>query len=197
MLRTSIVGAAVALVTFGCGEGASPTAPSGSPGSSGTLNVRITDSPYGSAQAVLVTFSEVTAHRSDGDGTRVPFADPNATTWTCDLKKLQNGAQDILATGRPNPGQFTMVRLVVQSATIYFDRPSVSSTPCARSIPAPEGASFPLTIPNGEVRLNGSFTVGSEAATTVLLDFDGEASISQTGPAAYRMNPVVRVVSVQ
>ncbi len=195
MLRTSIVGVAVVLATFGCGE--SPTAPSGSPGASGTLNVRITDSPYGSAKAVLVTFSEVTAHRGDGDGTRVPFADPSASTWTCDLKKLQNGAQDILATGRPTPGQYTMVRLVVQSAKIYFDQAAVSLTPCARTIPEPAGASFALTIPTGEVRLNDGFTLTSDAARTILLDFDGEASISQSGPGAYRMNPVVRVVSVQ
>jgi hypothetical protein len=196
MLRQSVIAVAVGLATFGCGG--SPTAPSdgaSASGSPGTLNLRITDSPYSKAKAVLVTFSEVTAQR-EGNGTKVPFADPSASTWTCDLKKLQNGAQDLLATARPSAGVYTELRLVVHSAKIFFDNSAVSPTPCARSIPEPAGASFPLTMVGREVRLNGSFGLASDAATTILIDFDGESSIRQTG-AEYMMDPVVRIVSVQ
>jgi hypothetical protein len=46
------------------------------------------------------------------------------------------------------------------------------------------------------VKLNGSFNLTSTAATTVLLDFDGESSIIQNG-SNYTMQPVVRIVSIQ
>jgi hypothetical protein len=161
----------------------------------GTMNVRLTDSPYGSARAVYVTFSEVSAQRADGGWTRLPFAD-GSTTRTCDLKKLQNSAQDVLGTGPLTPGQYNWIRLQVQSAKIYLDAPSTSPTPCAASMAEPPGAASVFTIPSGEVKLNGTFTLTAGAATTLLLDFDGESSIEKTG-TGYLMKPVVRLVSVQ
>lgn len=199
MRRTAALALITALTTFACSDDGLPSSPSdpgGPSGSAGRVNLRITDSPYGSAKAVLVTFSEVAMHK-DGDWRRVSFADGSGSTWTCDLKKLQNGAQDLLGTGDLSPGSYTMIRLVVQSAKIYFDNAAVSPTPCARAIPEPAGAAFPMTIPSGEVRLNGSFTLSGGATTTVLVDFDGEQSIRETGNHSYVMSPVVRLVSVQ
>lgn len=195
MRSTSVLAAAgLLLMTVACGGGSTPTSPSDpSGGGAGSFNVRITDSPYGSAKAVLVTFSDVSVHR-DGNWTKLPFL--NGSTRTCDLKKLQNSAQDLLGGGTIGPGTYTMIRLIVQSARIYFDNSAVSSTPCAASIDPPAGASSPLTIPSGEVKLNGSFNLTSTAATTVLLDFDGESSIIQNG-SNYTMQPVVRIVSIQ
>jgi hypothetical protein len=89
-----------------------------------------------------------------------------------------------------------MIRLNVQSAKIYFDNSAQSGTPCAPSIAEPAGASSVLTIPSGEVRLNGSFGLTSSSPTTVLLDFDGESSIHQNG-SNYTMQPVIRIVSIQ
>jgi hypothetical protein len=156
--------------------------------------VRIKDSPYGSAKAVLVTFSEVATHR-DGDWTRLPFPG-GGSTRTCDLKKLQNNAQDLLGGGAITPGQYTMIRVIVQSAKIFFDNSASSPTPCAASIAEPAGASSLMSIPSGEVRLNGTFTLTGNAPTTVLIDFDGESSIVQNG-SSYTMGPVVRIVSIQ
>jgi len=65
---------------------------SGSPGASaatGMVSVKLTDSPFGDAQAVLVTFSEVSLHRSGGDWEILPFAG-GSTGRTCDLKRLQD-----------------------------------------------------------------------------------------------------------
>ena len=81
----------IVLSAAGCSD-----SPSGPSGSMGTLNVRLTDSPFTDAQAVLVTFSAVTAHRSDSDWTPVPFA-TGATTRTCDLKKLE-ASDDLLGS---------------------------------------------------------------------------------------------------
>ena len=192
MRRSPLLAAAAVIATVACGD-----SPSGPSGSSGTMHVRITDSPYGSAKAVLVTFSEVAAQRSGEGWTTLPFAGASAATRTCDLKKLQNSAQDLLGTGPLKAGSYTMIRLMVQSARIYFDNAAVSPTPCAASIPEPAGASAALTIPSGEVKLNGVFTLAVDTATTVLLDFDGESSIRETGNGNYMMTPVVRVLSVE
>ena len=194
MRLTSVLAATALLLSVACGD-SNPAGPSDGSGTggAGTFNLRITDSPYGSAKAVLVTFSEVAAHRN-GDWTRLPF--PGGSTRTCDLKKLQNNAQDLLGGGAISPGTYTMVRLVVQSAKIYFDNSAQSGTPCAPFIAEPAGASSVLTIPSGEVRLNGSFGLTSNSPTTVLLDFDGESSIHQNG-SNYTMQPVIRIVSIQ
>ena len=171
-----------------CGGGGASTAPSG-----GNAVVMLRDSPFSDAKAVLVTFSEVSAHKSGADFFTVPFAG-GATSRTCDLKKLQT-AQDILGTGPLAVGHYTQVRLVVSSATLYFDNAAAGSA-CGALIAVPAGRSAPLEIPSGEVKLNRDFDI-SGATTTMLLDFDGDKSIRETGNGRFMMTPVIGVVSVQ
>ncbi len=180
----------------GSGSGSNPGTPA--PGT-GTLNVRITDSPFSDAKAVLVTFSAVNVHRTEGDSWQtIPFV--SGATRTCDLKKLQ-GPTDVLGVGSLPAGHYTQVRLVVSAANIYFDNAS-SGGACAASIAAPAGKNAAVEIPSGEVKLNHQFTVSS-GATTMTLDFDGDKSIKATGsgngksPTKYLMTPVVHVASVQ
>ena len=222
-MRAYLVCAPIALVallaggTLACSGSDAPTMPSDSnsaPGSSGTggssaggstgtLAINITDSPFSDAKALLVTFSEVTVHRADpGEWRTLTFA--SGSTRTCDLKKL-NGATDVLGVGSLPAGKYTQVRLNVSSAAIYFDAPSAGAA-CAPAIAPPAGASASVEIPSGEVKLNNEFTV-TAGATTMLLDFDGDKSIHQTGSGngngngnkngKYMMSPVIRVVSVQ
>jgi len=159
----------------------------------GTLNLRLTDSPFSDAKAVLVTFSSVRAHRTDSDWTTVPFTG-GAGSRTCDLKKLQ-GPNDLLGTGPLPAGHYEQVRLVVERAALYFDNSSGGAA-CAASIPPPAGAMAPLEIPSGEVKLNRGFDLKEGAAMNMLLDFDGDKSIHQTGNGRYMMSPVIAVVSV-
>ena len=177
------------LTALACGD--SPSSPSGA---GATLNVRLTDSPFSDAKSLLVTFSEVAAHRSDSDFSRVPFAE-SAASRTCDLKKLE-GPQDVLGTGPLNPGHYTQLRLVVSAATLYFDNAAAGAA-CAATIAAPAGRSAPVEIPSGVVRLNRQFELTAGDATTILLDFDGDGSVRETGNGRYMMTPVIAVVSVQ
>lgn len=178
-------------IVAGCG-GDSVMSPSGS----GRLSLMIKDSPYSDAKALLVTFSEVTAHR-DGEGgfSKLPFGDATASSRTCDLKKLVD-RQDLLGVGTLPAGHYTMVRLVVSSATLYFDNPA-EGPPCAATIPAPAGRSAAVEIPSGEVKLNRQFDVGESGATSMLIDFDGDRSVTETGNGRFRMTPVIGIVSVQ
>ena len=182
--------AAIALTTAAAACGDSPSAPGGT----ASLSMRLTDSPYSDAQAVLVTFSSVSVHRTGSAFTTIPFAD-GATSRTCDLKKLENGADDILGTVGVPSGDYTQIRLMVASAVLYFGNPSVGPA-CAATVAAPLGNSATVTIPSGDIRLNRPFTLTANTATTILLDFDGDRSIHETSAGNYSMNPVITVVSV-
>ena len=186
----AILVAIAAFAWVGCSS-SSTTAPS-SAGS--TLNVMIKDSPYSDAKALLVTFSEVSAHVSGAGGFNVlPFSG-GGSSRTCDLKKLTS-AQDILGTGTLAAGHYTQVRLVVTSATLYFDNPS-SGAACAPAITAPAGRSSSVTVNSGDIKLNREFDVTATGATTILVDFDGDQSVTQQGNGSYSMSPVISVVSV-
>jgi Domain of unknown function (DUF4382) len=189
ILAVLAITAAVGLSACG---GDSVVAPSGS----GRLSLMIKDSPYSDARALLVTFSEVTAHR-DGEGgfTRLPFGDTTAAARTCDLKKLVD-RQDMLGVGLLPEGHYTQVRLVVSSATLYFENASEGPA-CATSIPVPAGRSATIEIPSGEVKLNRQFDIPSTGATTMLIDFDGDKSVIETGNGRFKMTPVIGIVSVQ
>lgn len=238
ILATRHLATAAALLlaggAFACGGSGSPTAPgssdaaaaaspasaggsggspSGSPAMS-SLRINLTDSPFSEAKALLVTFSEVSVHRADGDAWQtIPFT--TGGSRTCDLKKLE-GPVDVLGVGSLLAGKYTQVRLTVSSANLYFDTAS-SGAACAPTITAPAGASAPVEIPSGVVKLNHEFTVAA-TGSTMLLDFDGDRSVKQTGSGngggsngngngrggsntssntKYMMTPVIRVVSVQ
>ena len=192
-MRTTLLGwgLVAAIVSGACGS----DSPSGPSGNTGTLTLRLTDTPFTDARAVLVTFSTVTAHRSDSDWTTVPFA-AGATTRVCDLKRLE-GPQDLLGTGAIPAGRYTMVRLIVSSASLYFDNPSAGPTACAPAFTTPAGRSADLQIPSGEVKLNRGFDLAADGTTTIVLDFDGDRSIHETGNGRFMMNPVIGIVSVQ
>jgi len=225
MIAASLV---LAATTAACDGSGSPTAPgtetaggsssssSGNTGGSGaaqggngSLAIHLTDSPFSDAKALLVTFTGVSVHRADGDSWQtIMFT--SGSQRTCDLKKL-NGPVDVLGVGSLPAGKYTQVRLVVSSANIYFDNPSAGSA-CASSIAPPAGASAPVDIPSGEVKLNHEFTL-TTAGSTMLLDFDGDQSVHQTGSGngnsngngkgkgasntKYMMSPVIRVGSVR
>ena len=179
------------LFVTACGS-SSPTSPNSS--TVPNLIVSLKDSPFSDAKALLVTFSAVTAHRTAGDFSTLPFSE-SASSRTCDLKRLTS-ATDVLGTGALPTGHYTMLRLVVSNAAIYFDNPS-SGAACAPTMTAPAGRSAAVNIPSGEVRLNREFDLAATNATTILLDFDGDQSVRQTGNDQFMMTPVIGIVSVQ
>jgi hypothetical protein len=54
-----------------------------------------------------------------------------------------------------------------------------------------------MTLLASEGRTNGTFTVTAGTAPIVVVDFDGEASITRPNPADYRLTPVLRLVTVR
>ena len=120
-------------------------------------------------------------------------------TRTCNLKKLEE-AFDILGVASLDAGQYTQLRLVVQSATIYFGGTVTGDPACATTLAGPGGTgvtSEALEIPSGEVKLIQPFELAANGSTTIELDFDGDQSVRQTGNGRYRMTPVIRILAVK
>ena len=139
-------------------------------------------------------------HASGGAWVTVPFA-AGGPSRTCDLKKLET-AQDVLGVGSLPADHYTQLRLVVSSAAIYFQNAS-SGPACAPSMAAPAGTMASVDVPSGELKLNREFDLASSGGTRIMLDFDGDQSVKQTGNAnakngvRYMMTPVIAIVSVE
>lgn len=181
--------AAAALVALAIGCGGSPTAPTSS-----NFRVMLTDTPFGDAKAVLITFSDVGVHASGGGWTTIPFGG-GATSRTCDLKQLQT-AQDVLGVATLPAGHYTQARVTVTRVALYFDYPATAG-PCAPTLAAPSGRSVSVNVPSGQLILNREFDVTSGNTASMVLDFNGDQSIIQTGNGTYQISPVITVVSVR
>ena len=59
-----------------------------------------------------------------------------------------------------------------------------------------EGKEFPLKVPSSEVKLKGEFEVADGVYTALVLDFDAEKSIHQTGQGKFILHPVISIKSV-
>ena len=196
---------ALSLGTIGC-SGDTTASPSGGSGATNggaggamsTLAIHLTDSPFSDASAFLITFSEVSVHSADpGAWTTLTFSG-GATSRTCDLKQLQMGGTDLLGTTPLTVGtKYTQIRLTITGAALYNQPWGMG--PCASGATLPAGGAS-VDVPSGEVKLNQEFTV-TGTGTKIVLDFDGDQSVHQTGSSKgsgkYIMNPVIRVVSVQ
>ena len=196
MRTIATLAVALGVVITGIACSGSPTDPS----RSGNLRLMITDTPFEDATALHVTFTEVKAHRDDGaqEWLSVPFAG-GSTTRTCNLKKLE-GPFDLLGVASLEAGQYTQLRLVVDSARIYFGGTPTGEAACGATLAAPGGSggtSQALEIPSGEVKLIQPFTLASNGTTTIELDFDGNQSVRQTGNGRYMMSPVIKILSVK
>jgi hypothetical protein len=125
---------------------------------------------------------------------RMILGSGGATSRTCDLKQLTN-AQDVLGTGPLPAGHYTQVRVTVTSAVLYFDNPATTG-PCTATMATPAGRSASIDIPPAQIVLNRKFDLPVNATTSILLDFDGDKSIIQTGNGTYKMSPVISIVTV-
>jgi hypothetical protein len=196
----AVLALSVAVGAASCSSSESTTSPS--PGSGGggggnaglgTLQVLMKDSPFSDAEAVLVTFTEVSVHHTGAAWLRLPFAEA-AEARTCDLKRLEE-VTDLLGVGQLEAGHYTQLRLEVSRTRIYWDNESAGPA-CAPTMIAPLGTFSEATVPSGTLHLNRQFTIDPGATTTITLDFDGDKSIKQTGNGKYMMQPVIAVVAV-
>ncbi|MFL6603402.1 MAG: DUF4382 domain-containing protein [Steroidobacteraceae bacterium] len=167
--RAGTLAALVAgMVTLsGCGGG-------GSDPGNGALSVNLTDAPVDGAANVVVVFTGLELHRSDGSLVTLDFGTTNgqANTKSIDLMKLQNGVTGALTQGEAIPaGDYQWMRLKVLA-----DKNSQGES----YITLLNGAQYPLYIPSGAetgLKLIRPFTVAQGSTTRLVIDFDLRKSI--------------------
>ena len=91
-------------------------------------------------------------------------------------------------------GDYSEVRLTVQSATLYLDNPSTAA--CAANFTVPSGRSTPTSGTPSEIVLSRPFRVETSGDTAMRIAVNSELSIQATGGGAYAFQPVVTVLSV-
>ena len=153
----------------------------------GNLQMNLVDAPtrISGVEAISITFSSVATHASGN-------ARATASGWeeivnsgrpagqrTFDLLQLVNGVQATLGIGELPTGNYTQIRIIIDSATITVN-----------------GATEPLTIPSGEqtgLKLVGTFTINEDETFQLTVDFDAARSVRDTG-SGYELKPTYRIV---
>jgi Domain of unknown function (DUF4382) len=178
---------ALGIVTLtSCGGG-------GSDPGTGSLSVQLTDAPVDGAANVVVVFTGLELHRSDGTLVTLDFGTTSgqANTKSIDLIKLQNGVTGVLTEGAAVPaGDYQWMRLKVLA-----DKNSQGES----YITLLNGAQYPLYIPSGAetgLKLVRPFTVAQGSTTRLLIDFDLRKSV--TAPPGqdpnYVLKPTLRLL---
>jgi hypothetical protein len=138
--RTALGAAALLGLLAACGGSGG-----GGGGSTGTLQVRMQDTPVDEADAVFVTVARVEVFRAgEGGEVRETLV---STPAQYDLLLLQNGVSAVLGTGDFPAGDYTSIRLVI----------APDSRDAIETLPADElnnyividGVAHPLIVPSG------------------------------------------------
>ena len=165
----------------------------GSPSSSATLNLGVTDGPVDSASAVVVSFTGVELQPSGG-GNPVTFN--FNTPQTINLLNEQNGNEASLLNGAAVPaGNYAWIRLLLNVA---------ADGTVANSYIEINGAQYPLMIPSGAqtgLKLVQGFTMTANHVADFTIDFMLQQSITappgQTsgGTQDYILRPALRLIN--
>ena len=138
--------------------------------------VRMTDAP-GPYDQVNIDLQAVEIIGSDGQTVTL-----NTTAGIYNLLDLSNGISTAIATSTALADvKASQIRLLLgTNNTIMLD-----------------GVSYPLTTPSADqsgLKINVSQTLLENVDNTILIDFDANTSVVETGSGTYKLKPVLRTV---
>jgi hypothetical protein len=173
--RAATFALAGGLLAAGCGGGG------GDSGGSGSISINLTDAPVDSAMEVVVVFTGVELHRTNGETVSIDFG----TNKSIDLMRLRDGVTSALTQDSSVPaGEYDWMRLKVLAT-----RNSQSES----YIRLLSGLQYPLWIPSGAetgLKLHRPFTVAQGSTTRLLVDFDLRKSVH--APPGQEPNYILR-----
>jgi hypothetical protein len=153
------------------------------PSTTGTLELRMIDSPAGYDEVNIVVDS-IRVHVDNGDTTS-GWVTLNHMTATYNLLKLTNGLDTLIARADVPTGLYSQIRLFIGSGSnVVVD-----------------GITHPLTTPSGSqsgVKLNVHSLIQPDVKYILTIDFDANRSIVKTGNPHnpdYILKPVIRTVA--
>lgn len=140
-----------------------------------TYKVRMTDAP-GPFSEVNVDIQAVEVVGSDGQTVTL-----NTNAGIYNLLDFTNGADTLIATSTLSDSRVNQIRLILgTNNTVVVD-----------------GVSYPLSTPSAEqsgLKLLVNQTLVADIDNSILIDFDANSSVIQTGNGSYKLKPVLRTV---
>ena len=140
-----------------------------------TYKVRMTDAP-GPYTEVNVDIQAVEI--TGGNGQTVTL---NTTAGIYNLLDFTNGVDTLIATSTLTDSRVNQIRLILgPNNTIVAD-----------------GVTYPLSTPSAEqsgLKLLVNQTLQADIDNNILIDFDANASVVQTGNGTYKLKPVLRTI---
>lgn len=137
--------------------------------------VRMTDAP-GPYDEVNIDLQSVVV--TGGNGQSVTL---NTEAGIYNLLDFSNGLDTLIAVSTLNDSSVKQIRLILgPNNTVVVG-----------------GVSYPLSTPSAEqsgLKLQVNQTLNADIENVVLIDFDANSSIVQTGNGAYKLKPVLRTI---
>ncbi len=140
-----------------------------------TYSVRMTDAP-GPYDAVYVDIQGVEVK---AEGKSEVMLDVKSGIYN--LLTLSNGIDTLIASGKIDAGNVTQIRLILgANNTVVLN-----------------GNSYPLSTPSADqsgLKINVNQKLEANKSHSILIDFDANQSIVETGSGTYKLKPVLRTV---
>lgn len=167
-INAILFGTLLAFLVVGCGGGSETS----SGGSSGNLNIYLTDAPTDEVSSVNVYISGLTVKRSGSSIERI-----SNDVGLIDLLTLTNSTQ-LIAVANVLPGNYEFIRVELDQ-----ERSNV--------ILKSTGSTAPVKMPSEEIKVPGGFVVDKTGQTDVVLDFDADRSLVKLGNNNWLLKPVI------
>jgi len=125
-----------------------------------------------------ITISQVQVQMSAGgeNNTTAGWYTIVNQSQTFDLIGLTN-VTEFFGSAVLGVGMYTQIRLTVDSCLITVD-----------------GIEYECTVPSGAIKLIKPFVLKANETTTLIMDFDAQESISETGNHTFKFQPVIKVI---
>lgn len=183
------LGLGALFVLAACGGGSAGTGDG-----TGTLTVKMHDTPVDGAENVFVTVARVEVFRTEGGAEiRETLVD---TPAQYDLLELQNGVEAVLGTEELPVGEYHSIRLIVAADS----KQDIQTLPpeSLNNYIVIDGTAYPLIVPSGAqtgIKMNHRFTLKEDEITTLTFDFDVRKSVHQRGhQGIFNLRPTLRLV---
>lgn len=175
-----------------CGSGGD-----GGSGSTGTMNLALTDASTSDYRAIYVTIRQVEVHKDGGAGWDI-VATPNKTY---NLLNLVNGVREQLALAILSSGHYTQMRLILA------DTPDDSLNILSRKHPYGNyfvdnnDQDIELKVPSGfqtGIKIVKGFDINANETTEIILDFDAARSVVRAGSSGkWLLKPTIKMLETK
>lgn len=150
----------------------------------GSVTVNLADTPVDGATAVVIDFTGIVLHNTDGKTTTINFSNPQQI----DLLRLQNGVtQPLLQNASVPSGSYDWMQLKVLAN---------ANTQGQSYITLNTGAQYPLYVPTASqsaLTISSPFSVGQSGTTRLVIEFDLRQSVTSTDGQNYTLVPAMRL----